>query len=71
MTARGFLRGKVAVDVEHEQEQELIGPPPASPVLLPSPPIAGAMTGGMRMTGIGEIGAIAEAMNELPTQISS
>ena len=29
------------------------------------------MTGGMRMTGIGEIGAIADAMNEVPTQISS
>ena len=33
--------------------------------------VTGAMTGGIRMTGIGEIGAIAEAMNELPTQISS
>ncbi len=33
--------------------------------------VIGAMTGGIRITGIGEIGAMAEAMNELPTQISS
>ena len=61
----------MAVEVENEETDELIADPQPRPSRLARTGPTTVRTGGIRITGIGEIGAIELAMNELPTQISS
>ena len=73
MAASGFLRARWLCTSNMNKNRNSSATDASS---RPGPrvtthPHRGAMTGGMRMTGIGEIGASAEAMKELPTQISS
>ena len=70
MTAAGFFRGRWLWTSNANPKTNSCAPRP-SRVRPASRELRAVMTGGMRTTGTGATGASADAMNEVPTQISS
>ena len=72
MTACGFLRGRwLCTSNTNANTNSSVRDAEATAGRASREPVGAVTTGGTRTTGTGAIGASVEAMNDVPTQISS